>query len=43
MKSNKLPSKKIGLRPQITARELVKKQEMPMTKTPQPSPPLSEL
>jgi hypothetical protein len=40
---NKLPSRKMGRRPQITASDWVKKHETPITKTPQPRPPFSAL
>jgi hypothetical protein len=43
MKSRRLPSKKIGLRPQMTAIDCVKKHDTPMTKIPQPRPPLRVL
>jgi hypothetical protein len=39
----KFPSKNIGRRPHMTAMELVKKQEIPITKIPEPSPPLRAL
>ena len=43
MKSSRFPSRKIGRLPQITAREFVKKQDMPITKIPQPKRPFNVL
>jgi hypothetical protein len=41
--NKRFPRRKIGLRPQQTAIDWVKKHEIPMTKIPQPRPPLSVL
>jgi hypothetical protein len=43
MNSNRFPKRKIGLQPHMTAIQFLKKQKIPITKIPQPSPPLRVL
>jgi hypothetical protein len=43
MKSSRFPRRKIGRLPHITAKEFVKKQDMPITKIPQPKRPFNVL